>query len=203
MKEVRFPVFERQRKLVLSANLVVYTLILGALLLLHLAKNYEAGERVEKAGRYIFFAGSALGVFFMIKQWSVRKTLMGRFNGTIVFSEGSIVVHEKEYPLHQIEKMEFSVRDYEDKVEYSSRGDFNPRRSNGTGNYCKLKLTSGETVKVYFQLLYEGEFSKMRNVLTAYYLDKKISLLKLTEYLGIEEYEDIQRFKKTLPPTIV
>lgn len=142
-----------------------------------------------------------LTIYFKITGFFTREPLNGDLSKTIIFTPSQIIVAEHSYSLDEIKKIEFYVDDYFDKIKHRSRSDLTPSRTNGTSNVCQLHLTNGEIIEISFQLMYDGEFLKMRELLVEYYSNNKIHFLKLIEYLGIDKYEEIQEFKKTLPPS--
>ncbi|RZJ74970.1 MAG: hypothetical protein EOO47_20350 [Flavobacterium sp.] len=126
------------------------------------------------------------------------KALNGTLDDTLRLTETEIFIGRENYLLAEISKIEFEAGDYYNRWEYQSKGNLNPARTNGTDNTCKITLKSGERIVVNFQLLFEHEFIKMKELLIHYHSENKIHFLKLIEYLEIDRYEEIQAFKKTL-----
>ena len=142
-------------------------------------------------------------IYFKITQSTTRESLNGDLSKRIIFTNTEINIDDKKISLVEIKKIEFFVSDYFDRWEYKFNGSLNPERTNGTSNICILYLINGEIINTKFQLMYKEEFLKMRDILIVYYSENKIHFLKLIEYLGIDKYEEIQEFKKTLPTNSV
>jgi len=142
--------------------------------------------------------GFILAIYFKIARFLTRKSLHGEIGGFLAFGEKGVTVNGKLYSIDEIRRIEFFVHDYFDKLDFPSRGDFNPGRSNGVGNFCEVTLVDGSSLRIYFQLHDKEEFLNMRDILIHYHFNKKISFLRLIEYLGIDKYEEIQDFKRIL-----
>ncbi|AEV32246.1 hypothetical protein Oweho_1241 [Owenweeksia hongkongensis DSM 17368] len=199
--QVDFKIFTRKKGLIFTVNRVVYPLLLGSLGIAYLADKYLNQNVLESIGTTGGIIGCILMIYFNIAKLSTRKPLNGDLSKRLIFCPSEIIIDSQKIDLKEIKKIEFSVTDYFDRFEYSIRGDLNPCRSNGTSNLCELKLVNGENIRVNFQLMYEGEFLKMRELLLEYYFENKIHFLRLIEYLEIQEYQEIQEFKKTLTPS--
>lgn len=201
MNDIEFKIFTRNKGRQISVNIVVYTLLISSLGILFFEVKYFDNSAVEKVGLWGLSIAGLIMVYFKIAQSFTRKSLNGNLNRSLNFREKEILIDSEKYDLNDIQKIEFSICDYFDKWEYPGRGNFNPARTNGTDNSCEITLISGQKIKVNFQLTQKDEFKKMRELLIKYYSDNKIHFLRLIEYLGIDKYEEIQDFKKTLPPT--
>jgi|SRR5690606_5032234 len=199
--QVEFKIFTRKKGFTFTVNVFVYSLLLGSLGIAYLANKYLNGSVLESFGKAGGIIGCILMIYFSITKLSARKPLNGDLSKRLIFRPSEIILDGNKIELSEIKKVEFSVEDYFDRFEYSIRGDLNPCRTNGTSNLCELILSNGEKIQVRFQLMYKGEFLKMRELLLKYYSENKIHFLRLIEYLGIEKYQEIQEFKKTLPPT--
>lgn len=199
--QIEFKIFTKKNGFRLTNNIVVYSLLFGSLGVAWLADKYLGESTIEDIGQVVGVLTCILMVYFKITQSFKRESLNGDLTKSIIFKPTQIIVEEHTYCLDEIKKIEFYVGDYFDKWEYKVKGDLNPARTNGTSNVCDLHLTNGKIIGTRFQLMYKGEFLKMRELLLEYYSSNKIHFLKLIEYLGIDKYEEIQEFKKTLPPT--
>ncbi len=201
-KEIEFKIFTKNKGFKLSVNIVVYSLLFIGIGIAYLAREYLGNSTIENLGQGVGILACMLMIYFKITQASKRKSLNGNLNKKLRFRTREILIDDIKIELNEIKKIEFYINDYFDKWESQAPGDFAPGRTNGTSNICELTLINGHKTKVNFQLMYENEFLKMRELLLQYYSENKIHFLKLIEYLGIEKYEEIQEFKKTLPPTL-
>lgn len=202
MKYNQFEIFEKDDKFRLSANMIVYSIFGLSLPTIFFADKFLGESLIEQIGLYGLFIGFGLSVILKWVQLTNRKTLQGKLSGQITFDKDSISISNQNVPITDIEKIELDVGDYLDRKEYNGLGEFNPTLSTGTENLCHLKLKDGTKKEVYFQIKEKGDFKKLRQELIEYYKSDKISWLKLIELLGIDKYEEIQKFKKTLMPTM-
>lgn len=201
-KEIKFKIFTKNEGFKISENIVVYSLIFSGIGIAYIAGKHLDNSAIESIGQGIGILGCILMIYFKITQVSKRKSLNGNLNRTLRFRNNEILIDDIKIELNEIKKIEFFLNDYFDKWESQAPGDLNPGRTNGTSNICELTLINGKIIKINFQLMYENEFLKMKELLLRYYSENKIHFLKLIEYLGIEKYDEIQEFKKTLPSTI-
>lgn len=195
---MEFSVYEKRKGFQLTISKVVYSLLLTSIAIAYLADRKFGESRIEDIARISGIFGCVLLIYFKIAQNFMRESLNGKLNTKIKFYSDKISIDEHVYSLEQIKKIEFYICDYFNMWELRSRGDLNPSRTNGTSNVCKITLTNGEQVSVNFQLMYEDEFLKLKELLLIYHAENKIHFLKLIDYLKIDKYEDIQAFKKTL-----
>ena len=201
-KEIEFKIFTKNKGFNITANIIVYSLLFSGIGIAYLAKRYLDNSTIESLGQGVGILACLLMIYFKITQASKRKSLNGNLNKKLRFRSREISIDDINIELNEIKKIEFYIGDYFDKWETQAPGDFSPARTNGTSNICELTLINGHKAEANFQLMYENEFLKMRELLLQYYSENKIHFLKLIEYLGIEKYEEIQEFKKTLPPTL-
>jgi hypothetical protein len=199
--QIEFKIFTEKKGFQITINIVVYSLLFCSIGIAYLADKFFGESTIESFGQAGGILGCLLMIYFKFAQSFTRESLNGDLSKRIIFKSSEISIADQKYALDEIKKLEFFVGDYFDRWEYRGRGDFNPGRTNGTFNVCKLHLKTGEIIGTRFQLMRKGEFAKMRELLLEYYSQDKIHFLKLIEYLGIEKYEEIQEFKKTLPLT--
>lgn len=144
----------------------------------------------------LFFLFILSGWIIKFFTFSTQAKFHGEFDGTLGFYHDKIVIRETEYPIDSIRKVELDV------IDYAGKGSFvvtlDPDLSNGTDNYLVLILKTQERVQVYFQLQSKLHFRQERETLINYHKHQKISFLRLIDLLGINKYEAIQDFKKTL-----
>ncbi len=204
INEIKFKIFTKNKRLRITANHIVYSLLVCSISILYLSKNYFENGLLESIGKDSGIVGFILMIYFVITKNFTREALNGDLKKSIIFRPSELVIDDKIYNLNDISKIEFYIGDYFNKRNYPRSGvDLNPARTNGTNNICELTVQNGQKIKVNFQLMYKDEFLKMKELLVKYYLENKIHFLRLVNYLGIDNYKDIQEFKKTLPPTPV
>ncbi|WP_141719757.1 hypothetical protein [Roseivirga misakiensis] len=122
--------------------------------------------------------------------------LNGNLHKKLFFSSSSIKIDGVDYHLSDIAKIDFSIHDHFDKWNYSR--DFNPARSNGVNNTLTLFLKDERQIEVKFQLMYKTQIKRLEKELIEYYRHGKLHFLKLIDLLEIDDYDEIQEFKKTL-----
>jgi len=198
MKEIQFKIFRSKEGLQLSPNLVVYPFLGIFLFLIFINDQFIGNATIESIGVSACIITIFPILYFKVVQWSTRQSLNGHLNEEVKFRENEIQVDKLTYQLSDIKKLDFSILDYYDKLEYPVAGDLNPARSNGVNNLCEFTFLDGQKMEVHFQIMYEGQFLKMRELLIHYYAHNKVHFLNLIEYLGINKYEEIQEFKKKL-----
>jgi len=202
MNEIEFKIFTYKKSKRITPNLIVYSVLLSSLGTAYFSHEILEIKSLENIGLGGLLIASCLMLYFMISGNFKREPLDGTLEKRILFSENAIKVDDWRYELAMIEKVDFTIDDYDGKWRYRAGGNFNQVCSNGTNNRCQLTLKSGQKIEVQFQLMYNGEFLKLKNLLIRYHDEGKLHFLKLIEYLGIDKYEEIQEFKKTLisPP---
>lgn len=199
---MKFRIFTYKTGFKITINKIIYTILFASLGVAYLgSKLFEDDNIVENIGKIGVYLGCILMIFFKMTQNFIREPLNGILNGELQFFENEILINKNIYSLSEIKKIEFYVSDYFNEWKFRGKGDFNPSKSNGTCNICKITLNNGDKIAINFQLMYNREFLKMRELLIKYHSENKIHFLKLIEYLRIDDYEDIQEFKKTLPVT--
>lgn len=199
ISEVEFKIYTKSKKFQWTANLLVYSFLFGCLGFEYVMDSYFNESNLKGVGHAGALLGLVLSLYLSITSAYRRKPLHGDLNKQLRFTPSAIYLADQCFELEQIKKIEFLIIDHYDKVELSSRGNLNPGKTNGTANVCELILHNGQNIKANFQLMYDGQFLKMKELLIHYHLENKIHFLKLIEYLGIDDYSEIQAFKKTLP----
>ncbi len=198
MESVKFRIFERSEKMVVTPNLIIHSIIGFLLFLYFLSVTIFENEVFEQSILWMAFTVYAIGIIVMIINQFRRKPINGKLIDYIEFSKDKIVVSKMKYGMEDLKKIEVYGDDYVNKRGFSTRYDFNPRLSNGVGNWIKLKLLNGETKTIYFQLFYEKEIQRIKDFIIEYHHHSKVSFLRLIKYLNITDYNEIQKFKKEL-----
>jgi len=130
---------------------------------------------------------------------SKQKTLRGILEGDLVFNNGSITINDDEYLLDDIKKIGFThFNDYLGKKQ-SDKSYYNDGVSNGVENTVILTLKKGKNIECHFQQQYRYQLREIRQQLVKYHNEGKLHFLNLIDILGIEDYNAIQIFKKSLP----
>lgn len=101
-----------------------------------------------------------LFIFFQTKFLRIEK-FHGKYSGIIVFEENSLVINSRQILVSEIDKIYLRINDYEGKTKTSIYRLTNPM-SNGTNNLLDFDLKSGEKIKVFFKVDYEGRNEELR-----------------------------------------
>lgn len=201
MEKVTFQIYKKNKSSALTTNEKVYPLLLLCLLAFGVGKEFEI-KIMETIGFSGFIVLGLLMFYLAFSQLSKAAPLNGRLHGLLQFNEDCVTIDDVRYARNEITKMDFLVGDYEGRYIYSFSGDLNPKRSRGVDNQCIITLESGTKATVNFQLLSDRQFLQMKELLIFYYLKNKISFLSLINYLNIDDYDEIQAFKKNLPKSL-
>jgi hypothetical protein len=136
-------------------------------------------------------------IFYQIANFFRTEHINGVLDGILELKMDSINIKENNYLLEEINKIEIKYNDtLGDYISYQIS--FNPLFSNGTDNYIKLTLKTGDKITCYFQQTKNEKINFNKNQLINYYKKNKISWLALLDVLEITDYNKIQEFKNTL-----
>ncbi|MDD2982912.1 MAG: hypothetical protein PHQ74_05955 [Crocinitomicaceae bacterium] len=197
MEEVSFPLFTPRKTFQITHDLVVWSLFIISFAVFYFSDRYLGEGLMKDIGKIGLYISLFLFAFFTIFRAFLYKIIHGKIGGALIFRKNEIVVGDETYSMSQIKKIELHFDDYHGKLETGKS--LNPARSVGIENTVFLTFIDGERRPIHFQIYHKGEFDKMHALIKAYYLQNKIHFLKLIEYLGISDYDEIQEFKKSLP----
>ncbi len=128
--------------------------------------------------------------------WTYRE-LNGEFVGEIEFSDTSIIVNGIELPLQTLKQIDLSLGDYSGKFVGSTHNDFNPKLSTGVDNYVILTESDGSKTQIYFKLSHQNQTQELEPFIIKAMQLGHISFLRGINLLNINDYDEIQEFKKT------
>ncbi len=121
-------------------------------------------------------------------------TLKGELNSELEFLFNSVKINEREILLEKVQKIEINAFDF--KGAYASSKNLDGTFSNGVNNTIKIYLIDGTKTEVFFQQIIENQIRNEKQNLINYCNQGKLHYLNLLEMLGINNYEEIQNFKK-------
>lgn len=137
------------------------------------------------------------GAIFKVISFFIKKPKR-ILEGNITFEKDGISVDELKYDLSAISKLEFADHgNYLRKAESFSTD--KQSWPNGKDISIFIQLIEGSEIKKYFQLEHRGQMQDVRSELVHYHNEGKLHFLNLIDILGIEDYNAIQIFKKSLP----
>lgn len=199
----RFTIYTKSNKFYWSNNKIIFPILFICLIII-LTTN--KGSVIEKNFLNNFLLGIMLLTFtcgIILRLISIPKTepLQGELDGFLIFEMDSIQIQNEIFYFEEIRNIEISNDDYYGKLVGNTRGNFNSPRSNGVGNYIRIKLYSGELKICNFELYNSDDFQKIRRELINYYLNGKIEFENLTNVLGEKSRGGIEEFKLEVEKT--
>lgn len=206
MDPIEYNIFEKKDKSIFineTNNIIAYSLLGSSLLLWYFSTTFYKGTTFEGICLKLNIICILVVLVYSLKVLWTRKPLIGKFNGTLKFTENSIDINDNKFIIEDISKIDFEIGDYYDKIGPTIEGDLRPAVSNGVDNFINIQLKDGQKIKVHFQIIQKDDFLKMRDLLIHYFCHNKLTFLRLTQLLRISDYDKIQEFKKALPPTAV
>jgi hypothetical protein len=196
MRPRSLKIFEKKKGIYLNLQQWIgIILTLGLFLITYLKKYYEfdfnGWNTILVIVWFLYVVGIIISNFFLHEREN------GKYSGKLTFLEDRIKVTNNEYILDQINKIEVSAYDIKGMF-VNSMLEFSPHLSNGLDNQFFLILKNGEKIKCNF-LQTESEKIELFNEIFIHYHKKGIiSWLQLLEILNIEDYDEIQKFKKEI-----
>ena len=200
----RFNVYKKQKKMYWTNTLIVYTIFFICVAIGYFKKNilgFEKRDVFENILIFIAICSLVYGLIMKLTGLARYEPLKGKMGGFLTLDLTKIIIEDEVYNISDIKKIEFDCGDYYGRFKYTSRGSFEANLSRGVDNTISLTLNSGKIISSNFELYNKNDLEKARLELINYYLENKIHFLKLIDYLGITDYDQIQEFKKTLLPT--
>lgn len=138
--------------------------------------------------------------FFYIQVGSLLRSENITYStlGKIYFYMDSVEILNRRYDLFEIENMEFTCIDFEDK--YIGGGNlYSPVSSVGIYNFLSIRFNDKTVVKYQFKLLNDNHMLSFRNELVHYYKLGLIRELNLHDILGNHSFESKSDFRKHNP----
>jgi hypothetical protein len=121
-------------------------------------------------------------------------TLKGELLYDLEFQKDKIIISNKEYYLDTIEKLEITAFDF--KGLRTGNKSFDGSLSNGVDNILKLYLKDNNKIEINFQQKTKNEIRNEELILIHYTNMKKLHYLTLLDIFGINDYDEIQKYKK-------
>lgn len=140
-----------------------------------------------------------LMIYLMFSSLNEKEKLKGTLKGEIILNDQEVILGVEHFKLEEIKNISIIYDDYENKYEQHLIGTYYPNISSGVSNFFEIKLKNGYSKKVQFQQKYENEIViKNKETLIFYHKQGVLSFLSLIQFLGIEDYDEIQKFKKSI-----
>lgn len=176
-----------------SLILIVLTVIVFLTFYLKISLGFDFGDWTL----YIPLICGLYYIAFVFSNFFRHEREIGTYKGMIRFGVSSISFNDKDYKLKEIEKVSFSSNDVKGDSLLYLRG-ISPSLSNGLNNSLTLKLIDGTKVEAVFLQTKTRRLKFYKEILTFYYLENKFSWLHLLDILEMNNYEEIQIFKKEI-----
>lgn len=136
-------------------------------------------------------------IFFLISRFFLHEIEFGQYKGTIILKIDSIKIIETEFTLDEISTIKIHSSDIKGEIINHSI-EFSRKLSNGLKNEITLKLKNGNIVKTHFLQTKNERIKFSKEFLINYHKKGKISWLQLLDILEINNYDEIQNFKKEI-----
>tara|TARA_R110001632_G_scaffold103536_1_gene212270 strand:- start:1296 stop:1889 length:594 start_codon:yes stop_codon:yes gene_type:complete len=189
-------IFEHKKGFFISTESLVFILLTGIVFLLGYLQstgNFDFGNWI------VYFAIIWLLYFigYVISNFFLQQHKNGEFKGKLELEINTIIVNGAKYELKEISKISIHSSDFEGQT-INTQFIFNRHSSNGLNNQLTLKLVNGKEIKCNFLQTKGQRIKNFKSLLTNYYLKGKMSWLHLLEVLEMEDFNEIQIFKKEL-----
>lgn len=193
MQEIELKIYERKKGLTREDKTLAVVIVVGLALMLlgyfglfpHPGLNH--------------FLGIGIMLAFMLglraRSLYAKEKLHGMLNSWLVLKKDSITIGDRLIHLSEVLNMSLSVDDYEGST---INGGYSHKYSIGVQNYFNLKLKSGETIHLMFQMQSASDLSRARDLFIHYYESEILHFINLIDILGIQDYDEIQKFKSTI-----
>lgn len=196
---MNFEIIEKKEKKKNYLNQFLFILIVISFLILLINNKKYNNELAENLALILLGVSSTIKVLIILFSYNTHEKIDGEIKGEITFNKDCINYQRKTVLMKNIKNLDFWIIDYK----YMTRDDTLPiylgyYYSNGGKNFVEIELNNGEKTKIYFIQKTENQFLKLKETLIEYHLKNKLSFIKLTEVLKINNFKKIQDFKNSL-----
>ena len=193
MDKLGFKIFVPNHKThKLTENLTIFILWMIGLSLIFTADKIDFMKSlVEPFDSYII-GTILLSICFMIAAFFRRETLNGVVKGILEIDLDKLEVDDKSFLIKDISKIDFHFINYYNQLNKFKTVNFNPLLSQGISNFIEFTDESKHMHKIYFQLQSKDQHMVLFPFITEIIKINKISFLRGTELLGID---DMMKFK--------
>jgi hypothetical protein len=197
MNPRRLSIFEKKKGIYISPeNIVAIFWTALIFLIYYLKESFEFNFKGFETG--ILILGAIYVIGLIISTFFRFEPEIGAYRGRISLYENRITIENNEYSLEEIQKLEF-FSTFDIKGDFTNNLlQFTPHLSNGLDNSFILTLKSGKKIEYNFLQTKSEQLKYYKDVLTNYYKNGIISWLELLNILNIENYNEIQKFKKEI-----
>ncbi len=182
-----FKIFEKKKGFYISVKSFIIIFLLIVLLMIYF--GFSNNENL-----YLFWIFLSLVLLMSYNNHFKYEEKIGKFDGELIFLTNGIKIKNKEYNLEKIQKIEFISYD----IEGYRRSPRSAQLSNGLDNEIKIFLKDKQILKYNFQQTEKHKIKYLKDILIHYHKEKVLSWLGLIDALNIQDYDEIQEFKKTI-----
>ena len=195
---MKYKILTKSKKFYWTINSRIYTILLFTFLPVFIKLNLFKNQNVTFFDKTLFVISICTILFgFAIRllRFNKYKTLKGELISELEFLEDKIIIGDKQYSLEDIQKIEINAFDFKGLIIYS-KGDLDGNLSNGVDNLLKIYLANQNKIEINFQQIVKNEIRNDQVNLISYCNQNKLHYLNLLEIMGINNYDEIQKFKK-------
>jgi hypothetical protein len=189
-------IFEHKKGFFISTESLILILLTGMILLLGYLQqtgNFDFGNWIV----YITIIWLLYSIGYFISNLFLQQRKNGVFKGKLELENNKIIINSAEFELNEVSKISIRSSDFEGQF-FPTHFGISRHSSNGLNNELILKLVNGKEIKCHFLQTKGQRIKNFKDILTNYYLNGKMSWLHLIEVLEMEDYNEIQTFKKEL-----
>lgn len=197
MEKHRFLIFEPNKKAgSVSNETIIYSLWFLAIAIFYLSNNYAQSNDLVYWGRLITLIAivSLSGYWALVGLWRYRP-LNGNYNGELEFGEDYFKINDKQIKLNEINKIDVKIQDYYGMQTRSRGSAFSPGLSQGINNYLEYIDHDSINNKIFFKLSVKNQQKELETFIISAIRLNKMTFLRGIDLLGIEDYDEIQKFK--------
>ncbi|MFI5139418.1 MAG: hypothetical protein ACHQIM_16465 [Sphingobacteriales bacterium] len=185
MERLSFEIFKPEEdKFRLTPNLTMAILWLVPALLLWAIKGDNSGPPNDFVKIY-FVCVFLLTMYYLTSSFFSYKPLRGSIDGEIEFENDGIIIDDKTFKLADIIAIDFSFTDYYGQSSMYVR-DFNPRLSQGVGNYVSFTDSKNQNQIIYFRFQGKHGYQSLSPFINEAIKLKKMEFNRGVDLLGIE-----------------
>jgi len=197
MNPRKLTLFREKKGIYISPeNIVAISWTALIFIIYYLKHSFDYNFRGFETG--ILILGTIYIIGLLISTFFRYEREIGAYCGRISFYENHINIENKDYDLEEIQKLEF-YSTFDIKGDFTNYLlEFTPHLSNGLNNSFILTLKNGKQIEYNFLQTKSEQIKYYKDVLTNYHKKGIISWLELLNILKIEDYNEIQKFKKEI-----
>jgi len=189
-------IFEHKKGFFISTESLVFILLTSIVFLLGYLQN-TGNFDFENWVVYIAIIWLLYFIGYVISNFFLQQHKNGEFKGKLELEINTVIINGAKYELKEVSEISIHSSDFEGQF-ISSQFMLTRRSSNGLDNELTLKLINGNEIKCHFLQTKGQRIKNYKSLLINYHLKGKMSWLHLLQVLEMEDYNEIQDFKREL-----